>query len=63
MSTSVSSRVGSGANNGADALRGATAAADHPPEVAGADEDVEADPPAVVGGVDAHAVGVVDDRR
>ena len=63
MSTSASSRRRRGPHDGADALRGAAAAADHAAEVAGADPDVEAHPAPALGGLDRDGVGIVDDRR
>ena len=63
MSTSVVVAGRGGPHDGADALRGAAAAADHPAEVAGPDADVEAHAAPALDGVDLHGVGVVDDRR
>src|SRR5690606_38185016 len=53
---------GGGTHDGAPALGGAPAAADHATEVAGTDAHVEADLAPIGRGVDLHGVGIVDDR-
>src|SRR4051812_8362211 len=53
---------GGGAHDSADALRGATTAADHPAEIARADFHLELQPVAVLDGVDLHGISIVDDR-
>ena len=63
MSTSVSSRTGGGAHDGADALGGAAAATDHATEIAGPDAHVEAHAATALGAVDLDGGGIVDEGR